>query len=315
VKPAERAAARLVATLGLVPPVDVPAVLERFATLEVAEIPGGCDGLVLGLGTACHDRPTVILNRTPNRARALFTLAHELGHILLPWHLGDSLACDTRTIASRNPHEAEANAFAGSLLLPSTWLETYVVGPAPDDVPRMLREIADTGVSAHVACIRLARHLPPGHVLAVLDLSSQTIELGVSSPETTGQAPAVGTDANDPLLTRFSDDTATVAYGHRRIRWWRHDGASLRNGAVVRDTTETLRRLLDEHLPDEAARHAAQQTLAGIVGHAKSRTDDATPEAIYGRIQRSLSQRRQRLLSDPSFDGWARQRAIEVADS
>jgi hypothetical protein len=293
-------------------------VVERYATVEVDVIPGGCDGLVLGLATACHDRPTVILNDTQNRARALFTLAHELGHILLPWHLGDSLACDTRTIVAGNPFEAEANAFAGSLLLPGAWLEGSVVRHASGDVAQMLRQIAETGVSAHVACIRLARHLPPGHVLAVLGLRGSTIELAASSPDTAGQPPPVGSDGDDALLTHFADDTTTVDYGHRRIRWWRHDGRSLRDGTVARDSAEVLRLLLREHIVDESARGAAQQTLAGIVGAAKSMSHDPAAEAIYGRLQRSLSRRRDRLpetlLVDPRFDAWVRQRAIEVAE-
>jgi len=56
--------------------------------------------------------------------RMLFTLAHELGHVLAHWHLGefakiDPLASISRGGLRREPEERFANEFASDLLLPA----------------------------------------------------------------------------------------------------------------------------------------------------------------------------------------------------
>ena len=56
--------------------------------------------------------------------RKRFTIAHELGHIFIPWHNGvDTLRAndDGNSLLDRN--EMEANAFASELLLPEKWMK------------------------------------------------------------------------------------------------------------------------------------------------------------------------------------------------
>jgi hypothetical protein len=90
----QRIAAHVVKRFGLTPPVDVQRVVRTFADIERDWIPGACDGLVLGLH-APRRRPLVLLKRGRPLVRERFTLAHELGHILLPWHIGDGFPCET----------------------------------------------------------------------------------------------------------------------------------------------------------------------------------------------------------------------------
>lgn len=60
----------------------------QYAIIIYKSIPvDGVDGVCLNLKTA-DKTPTVIVNADSARTRQKFTLAHELGHIIIPWHLG-----------------------------------------------------------------------------------------------------------------------------------------------------------------------------------------------------------------------------------
>ncbi len=79
----------------------------------------------------------IFLNYHHTKERRLFTLAHELAHIL--FHLGrDTRQTIVSLIASnREPEEKEANAFAAELLIPEATLNTFV-----EKFGRELRQIA-----------------------------------------------------------------------------------------------------------------------------------------------------------------------------
>ena len=69
----------------------------------------------------------VILCRPGLEPRQRFTIAHELGHFLMPSHRGAS--CTARNLKERGTKdpaqraEAEANRFAAGLLMPKLWIE------------------------------------------------------------------------------------------------------------------------------------------------------------------------------------------------
>jgi len=66
--------------------------------------------------------------REPGRKR--FTLAHELGHYILPTHAQQSVACRSSAIErwtpSMPPAELEANRFAASILMPQPLLLAFL---------------------------------------------------------------------------------------------------------------------------------------------------------------------------------------------
>lgn len=180
----QRLAATLIERLHLSPPVDVHDVAEQFADLEEAAIPGTCDGLAIGLA---HPRPRIIVKPSGNTRRQRFTLAHELGHVLLPWHDGSNLACLTRPgefseyQASRA--ETEANRFAAELLVPESWIRALITGHGVAQLCPLMQAIEVAEVSAHVASLKLAGALPPGFGFALLD--------GISIVELAGQSPGM----------------------------------------------------------------------------------------------------------------------------
>lgn len=69
-------------------PFDLDGLVEQYAIIIYKSIPvDSVDGVCLHLKTA-GKTPTVIVNADSVRTRQNFTLAHELGHIIIPWHLG-----------------------------------------------------------------------------------------------------------------------------------------------------------------------------------------------------------------------------------
>lgn len=78
--------------------------------------------------------PIIGVNRHHSAVRRRFTVAHELGHLLLDhagdWHLDDVMISYRDEISSAGEHapEIEANQFAAELLMPEDWLRSDFLG-------------------------------------------------------------------------------------------------------------------------------------------------------------------------------------------
>ena len=107
-------------------PFDLDSLVKKYATVIYKSISvDGVDGVCLHLKTA-GKTPTVIVNMDSARTRQKFTLAHELGHIIIPWHLGTFIdKVDENNVNSNMEYwvlEREANRFASELLMPFDWI-------------------------------------------------------------------------------------------------------------------------------------------------------------------------------------------------
>ncbi len=85
------------------------------------------------LGFALYDRtcPVIVIKKQLRKSQQSFTLMHELGHLLL--HKASSID-DEGDLQSREGREREANAFAGLLLVPDTFLASIDDAKMPDEV-------------------------------------------------------------------------------------------------------------------------------------------------------------------------------------
>jgi Zn-dependent peptidase ImmA (M78 family) len=110
-----------------------------------------------GVAGACRRRDgnsLLFVNGRDASTRQRFTLAHELGHV----RIGHDAALpveswETLSGGTTNRYEAEANAFAGQLLVPREALEQRATGrPTMEDLVALAAEF---GVSAYVALFRL----------------------------------------------------------------------------------------------------------------------------------------------------------------
>lgn len=100
--------------------------------------------------------PVILVKKHPADGRQLFTLAHELGHLVL--HRG-SFVDDDDDLRSRRGREREANLFAAHLLVPDDQLAGVDDASRPEDAAELhgwLRAHARRwGVSVEVILLRL----------------------------------------------------------------------------------------------------------------------------------------------------------------
>jgi hypothetical protein len=320
----ERVAALIVDRFDLSPPVDLGRLEEVFADVEADAIPGSCDGLVLGLHGP-RPRPLILLKRGRPRRRQRFTLAHEFGHVLLPWHVGSSYLCDTgRGFDEEDFHaaadETQANRFAAHLLVPSRWLDQLRAEHGDDHVAPLMAAIDHAEVSAHVACIRLGAALPPGRVFAVLD-DDQRVVLSGQTAATRIDPPEEGEPLNSRRLSRFATEIEEIRFASRRVMWWTFGTEGDGEGGSVdpRSAREVLDALLDRHLTPANAQHV-RQSLGGVIGAENSvakREGVVDRGDLYARFRARFAKARdypESLLEDPDFDIWVQKRADDLSE-
>ena len=144
-------------------------------------------------GAAITDRsfPLLFVNSSHPRPRSLFTLAHELGH-LLAGHSGDSISLDRELAGSTEP-ERIANAFAAGFLLPEHKVEEALMQGG-----RHLSTLVDLTVSYGVSYETLVYRL---HNLRLIDAEVRDRLLSMSWQGLVTQSiPALlaaGTNQND----------------------------------------------------------------------------------------------------------------------
>jgi len=100
--------------------------------------------------------PVIVIKKQSSDAQQVFTLMHELGHLLL--HKTSSID-DEQDFYSHQGHERDANAFAGYLLVPDEFLATIRDVGRPIDVSQLDDWLAGQrkawGVSVEVILRRL----------------------------------------------------------------------------------------------------------------------------------------------------------------
>lgn len=122
---AVESAKRLIAQLKIKDgPIDVEAVARHLGIeVRMMELPDDISGLIKRKGK--DGQPVIAVNEEQAETRQRFTIAHEIGHFLL--HALDPVHVDAAQVYFRglktpggfDMREAQANAFAAELLMPS----------------------------------------------------------------------------------------------------------------------------------------------------------------------------------------------------
>lgn len=141
------------------PPVDLRVIAEKLglAYEEVDYFPDDVEALIVPM----EDRTVAVVNKNFPENRRRFSLAHELCHHYL--HKDRSIFEDADTIdssdllelevANKDPFEAEADIFAGELLMPLFMLKRhYKPGFTAGDIARIFE------VSESAASVALLNH-------------------------------------------------------------------------------------------------------------------------------------------------------------
>jgi Zn-dependent peptidase ImmA (M78 family) len=150
-------------------PIDIETLLKEYADLVFADIPfKGADGISLNL-KVIGKTTRVIVNKNMPAIRQRFTMAHELGHVIIPWHVGTIIDHVDPTKADKTSRywevEEEANTFAAELLMPYSFIERLT--NEEKDLSKINRIISrQCEVSPIASSIRLLGFVPTSVVYA-----------------------------------------------------------------------------------------------------------------------------------------------------
>ncbi|USQ95893.1 ImmA/IrrE family metallo-endopeptidase [Caulobacter sp. RL271] len=144
------------------PPVDLNLVATTLgAEIRTYELKPDISGILYRDG----ERRVIVVNQDHSIERQRFTIAHELGHLVLhrgqPVHVDEGFRVnlrDRRSATAEDVEEIEANAFAADLLMPAKWLradvEQHFIDLTDDNAMHALA--SRYGVSTQAMAYRLA---------------------------------------------------------------------------------------------------------------------------------------------------------------
>lgn len=311
----EKIAQRLSKKLGLEPPVDVYEIAKSRSIFYEINIPFNIDGICLDL-KSINKKPTIMLNSRMNPLRKRFTLAHEIGHIMIPWHTGD-ICDDIDSQDGRDEYfrmEREANLFAAELLMPRQW-STGICSRAEHLRGAMHTIQMVGGVSSLAAAIRTAEVGPAGYLVALI--KDGRVGWSRRTEGTRARPPRRGTEFAAIDMPAFAPPEV-LSYGETSYYWWK-ERDELAVGAIPQ---EPWRIILERILLDFPAedRHKVRQSVNAIIGFAVNRFPAGSPiEQMMASCKHALQNRNDRdknleaVLRHPEIDDYITARLYERA--
>jgi IrrE N-terminal-like domain len=280
-----------------------------------------CDAVVFGLADPDR-RPRLILNMDRPPVRRRFTLGHELGHSFISWHLG-TIICHTDLQEQDNQAAAtadailraiefEANGFASELLMPRAWLRELL----DDGIPRGIERIHDANVSAPAACFAAIDLLPRGNLLVLLDEESRA-RYRFATPGADIPDRHRGAFVDVPSLDAVAAESARIQFGSQLIYWWQFEQ---RSDLVESDDTRGASEILDgilEEVTSPAELPHIRSRINGIVGSAKNRIKDLSPEGLHAELQQRFAGRPdlRAVEAHPDFKLFLSRKAAEISEA
>lgn len=272
------------------PGCDLLSLVEEYADVEHRLIPvPNVDGVSLHLKVKGR-RPSIIVNSQIAQTRQRFTLAHEFGHVLIPWHIG--MICsysnvDGHTDGADEAYwdmEAEANRFAAELLMPQHWLKAlHEEKKNPAYTAKTAVRLCGTSMQAII--IALNNSLPPGYVYASLDSTGHVLNSSCSKGTfASALKPGAYLDASSQL----SESEQCFEYEYRGLR---HNWMSFEAEQDFKPDADTRpwREVLDEILKETGAEQQQsniKMSLNGIVASNNGRKYSAN--AFYAAVRQSM---------------------------
>jgi len=283
--------------------------------VETLLMPRDCDAVMVGL--VGGQRPRVFLKAGRPDTRMRFTLAHELGHYFISWHLG-TMVCHSDPVEAgddlgRWEEEVEANRFASEFLMPTDWLHEVFGSEA--SVADAIERVQEAKISAPAACYTLSGFLPTGHVLAIEE--SGVIRYLFKSAGTQAKVPYRGDTLPRASLDASATEFAQIPFAGRVVNWWFFESTSqLIVSSDARTTSEILREIFEDVGIDESQKRHLQNSIAGIGGHVKNvASDPSDPESLHAVFWQRLTDRPEleEVMEHPDFPLYVSRRAEELA--
>jgi Zn-dependent peptidase ImmA (M78 family) len=142
------------------PNLPIPVPIEELARLAgISKIEAfesvGFEGALLT--NATKSEGAIFFSSLSPRPRQRFTIGHELGHFLLPWHRQSSFQCTVEDISSRSKKdwEIEANQFAAELLVPEPLVKRMLCQFKQPELAHILQLRDEFGTSFEMTARRV----------------------------------------------------------------------------------------------------------------------------------------------------------------
>ncbi|WP_103919762.1 ImmA/IrrE family metallo-endopeptidase, partial [Candidatus Venteria ishoeyi] len=244
--PEENMARRLLQRHGLTPPFNLEALVSNYANLDKRGFPTDADGISIGIdgGTT----PEIILNTKHYPTRQRFTLAHELGHIIIPWHTGTivshtQLSISTEVKCEYRVMETEANRFAAELLLPTDWINLLYSNS--NNICQFLKKVLkDSGASQDAVLIKVFNTVEEMLILTEVNSYNELIKVYQTKSVPSIKIPEETNLSKNPpfnstiLVERFS-------LGNRNYLLWKFENHSTLD-SDYREWREILSQIMKE---------------------------------------------------------------------
>lgn len=270
---------RVLAIRNLKPPYDLEQLARVYGDLEYLDLPFGVDGITIGIGAAA--KPRILINSSAPVTRRKFTLAHEIGHIVIPWHTGTIVSHleNAEVDAAYSLMETEANRFAAELLMPSDWLvEEFNRASSVEQYFRSV--LALSGASKEATLNKILRPLPQPVICIQVDSSSKVL-----NPRRSQTAPYP--PERDALVTReiFPTDCHFERFeleGQFYMSW-------IFIGRDIEETDKRPWREVYAQILNDTAMQDYLQNMNGILAAAYGKNKTLDEPEICGAIIRAFT--------------------------
>ncbi|MBS7422405.1 ImmA/IrrE family metallo-endopeptidase [Pseudomonas syringae] len=297
-------ARRVLARRNLLPPFDLNALATEYGELDYLDLPYEVDGITIGIGSA--QKPRILVNASAPATRRKFTLAHELGHIVIPWHTGTIIShLDShQTDAAYMQMEAEANRFAAELLMPADWLTEQF--ESTDTVEAYFRKVQDlVGASREAMFYKLFKSLPTPIICVQVDNDSRVLN-GQRSPS----APSVLSAGALAGPSCFIADNRYEEFeidGQRFVSWWFV-------GREIKEIDPRPWRAIYSDILNETGMQGSLQSISAILAGACNKNKAQSEHDICGAVYRAFSnyERYETVVNHPLFEQYVIKRVREL---
>lgn len=317
--PPEELARRVIKLHKATLPIDVVEIARAYAEVRFVPLPKTIDGLVAHKTRA--EKPKIIVNKTAPESRQRFTVAHELGHILIPWHAGVSVDTFEGTLAGGEPvgsdDETEANRFAAELLLPSHHVRAAL---RKTSLPSAILELRSKAkVSLAVACLATTTNSRRAQLVVLVNGASEVIG-SYKTADAWMSRPAIGTKLTNPqsLFPLFEPEVRVArasAYEDAQVIYsWTFDTDAIwKSARRAGDWRSTLAAIAQDTTSDADIKAALKASFAGMAGSANNliqRASLSLKKRFELLLHRAISNETVARMADhPSFPTLLAQRA------
>lgn len=266
---------RVLSRRGLKPPYDLDKLANEYGELEYMPLLDGIDGITVGIGELAKPQILIDSNAVPSRMK--FTLAHEIGHVVIPWHTGTIVSHVDQNDSDDLywQMESEANAFAAELLMPSDWLaEEFNNNPTVESYFSSV--LNKSGASKEAAFYKIFKSLDAPVICVQIDYMSRILKLAKSHT-----APYLPDGARLAKANLFDFDTQfeTFQIGPNYYAAWKFAGLAIEE-QDQRAWREILQVILDDAGMNDKL-PSVNATLAAAYNKTKSLGRDDICAAIF----------------------------------